>query len=179
VNDRNGWIKVWRRLAMHPLWIGERFSRGQALVDLLMNAAHVDHQVIRAGRVITVPRGGVFNSQVSLAGRWRWDRTTVAAFFDLLKKLGIISRISTVRGASIGYTLVVLKNYDRLQSAGNGGPAFNPAFQSPRVAADKSTFTPQSEEERRRRDKKRDKRPRAPRAAPPPINMRRPNEAWR
>jgi hypothetical protein len=109
-------MKLWRSLAEHPVWLGERFTRGQAWVDLLMHAAHEEHQVVRGGRARTVPRGAVLTSQLALAKRWRWDRKTVVRFLRLLISLDMIRDISAVRGAGIGYTLLTLKNYARFQS---------------------------------------------------------------
>lgn len=112
---RAGWIKLHRRLAGHPLWLRERFTRGQAWVDLLMSAAHADHQVVRGGRLIDVRRGQVYGSQAALAERWRWTRETVSTFLRDLQKAEMISDISTVRGADIGYTLLTIKNYEQYQ----------------------------------------------------------------
>jgi hypothetical protein len=145
-DGRRGWIKLWRRLADHDLWISERFSRGQAWADLLMSAAHVDHQVIRGGRAVPIKRGQVFTSQVSLAKRWRWDRETVSKFLQLLTTLGQISDISTLRGAGIGYTLFTVSNYERFQGSTDDDADISPGI-APRIyATDKPAFSPHSEE---------------------------------
>jgi hypothetical protein len=114
VNER-GWIKLWRQLAEHELWLRERFTRGQAWCDLLMSANHTEHQLVRGGRPITVRRGQVYGSQVALARRWRWTRETVGLFLKDLNKAGMISDIIAVRGADIGYTLLTISNYERYQ----------------------------------------------------------------
>ncbi|MBT6584839.1 MAG: hypothetical protein HON77_11095, partial [Gammaproteobacteria bacterium] len=37
-----GYIKVYRDMANHPLWLEEQFTRGQAWMDLLFRAAFKD-----------------------------------------------------------------------------------------------------------------------------------------
>jgi DNA replication protein DnaD len=101
------------------MWLADRFTRGQAWVDLLMSAAHVDHEVTRGGRVVNVKRGQVFGSQAALAARWKWTRETVSVFLKHLQRSGMAADISTVRGAGIGYTLITISNYEVFQS----GPA--------------------------------------------------------
>lgn len=141
MNDA-GWVRLHRRLRRHPLWGSERFSRGQAWVDLLLDAAHTDHEVVRGGRVIAVPRGAVFTSQSGLAERWSWTRETVGKFLKLLEKQAMIADISAVRGAGIGYTLFRISNYKRFQSNGHAASAISPDI-SPDV---KPTFRRHSEE---------------------------------
>jgi hypothetical protein len=146
VNDRSGWIKLHRRLATHELWTAERFTRGQAWADLLMAAAHVEHQVIRAGRAITVPRGGVLTSQVALAARWGWNRKSVVTFFSLLRSLDMVADISTVRGAGIGYTLLNVKNYERFQSVPPGAAGISADISGHDERTERRTFSGHSEE---------------------------------
>ncbi len=120
-----GWIALHRRLAYHSIWIGERFTRGQAWVDLLLEAAYQDHEAILGSVVVPVRRGQVLTSQVALAARWRWNRRTVRCFLHVLQRLMMIT-IGTSKRTEAGYTLVTILNYDLYQT--NGHPDAGGAF---------------------------------------------------
>jgi hypothetical protein len=109
-----GWVRIYRSLLDHPLWTRERFSRGQAWVDLVLRAAHKDHVVVQGNRTIQVGRGQVLTSQVRLAINWQWNRETVSRFLSLLKSLGMVA-IETSRATDTGYTLLTLLNYNIYQ----------------------------------------------------------------
>jgi hypothetical protein len=113
-----GWVMVHRRLLDHSIWSGERFTRGQAWVDLILRAAHDDHVVLQGNRTLPVARGQVLTSQVKLADRWRWDRETVGRFLRVLKLHGMVA-IETSKATDTGYTLITLLNYNVFQ--GNAG----------------------------------------------------------
>jgi hypothetical protein len=123
--DHGGWVKFHRSLAEHELWLGERFTKGQAWADLLLLASHKDH-ICTAGNVATsVRRGQVLTSQVKLAKRWRWNRETVGRFLKLLETLEMC-RIETSKRTDTGYTLITLLNYGRLQGTFTADPASDP-----------------------------------------------------
>jgi hypothetical protein len=76
-----GWVSIHRTLVNHPLWIGEKFTRGQAWVDLILLANHAEGYLRVRGVRIDVMRGQVGWSEVALAKRWRWSRGKVKRFF--------------------------------------------------------------------------------------------------
>lgn len=80
-----GWVSIHRTLVSHPLWIGEKFTRGQAWVDMLMLANHADGYIRVRGVRVDVKRGQVGWSEVALARRWRWSRGKVKRFFTELE----------------------------------------------------------------------------------------------
>ena len=80
-----GWVSVSRALRDDPLWTRERFSRGQAWIDLRLTADET------TGEIVT--------SEGALAGRWRWTRPTVRTFLDGLVTGGFIA-LSTTAGVS-------------------------------------------------------------------------------
>lgn len=86
-----GWISLDRCITKHWLWQGEKFSKGQAWVDLLLCASHSSHKVLIKGVLINVSRGEQIRSQVTLAKAWNWDRKTVSRFLKLLEKDGMIA----------------------------------------------------------------------------------------
>lgn len=112
-----GWVCIHRQLADHPVWIGERFTRGQAWVDLILLASYADHLAFQGNRPIPVKRGQILTSQVKLAARWQWNRETVRGFLRLLESAKM-STIETSKATDTGYTLITLLNYDLYQRSG-------------------------------------------------------------
>ena len=109
---RAGWIMLHRRLQDHWLWNNERYSKGQAWVDLLLLASHSDHEMPRGNQLIPVKRGQVLTSQQRLAAKWLWTRKSVNAFLTMLKRDNQVD-IRTSRETETGYTLITIKNYDK------------------------------------------------------------------
>jgi|GEM_PF-2173220 hypothetical protein len=64
-----GYIKVYRDMANHPLWLEEQFTRGQAWMDLLFRAAFKDSFFYVRGNKVGVLRGqcAMSQSHMSLA----------------------------------------------------------------------------------------------------------------
>jgi hypothetical protein len=106
----SGWISLDRAITKHWLWQCEKFTKGQAWIDLLLFAAHTDNKVLIKGVLISVSRGEQIRSQVTLAKAWNWDRKTVARFLKLLEKDGmIVSRVDHLT------SYVSICNYDSFQ----------------------------------------------------------------
>lgn len=116
----DGWIKVFRQIQCHPLWTADKFSRGQAWVDLLLSASHRRHEVLRADRLIVVERGQVLTSQAALARRWRWNRKTVGRFLRWLEAVQMCHILRAIRG-DIGHTLITITNYEAFQAPPEDG----------------------------------------------------------
>lgn len=112
-----GWIKLHRSLLHHPMWLEERFTPGQAWVDLLMQANHEATKVLQGNIWIPVQRGQVFTSQAELAARWKWDRQTVRRFLRALESDNTIY-IRTSRQTETGYSMLSIQNYERYQGCG-------------------------------------------------------------
>jgi hypothetical protein len=113
-----GWVKMYRSLSEHPLWTGERFTRGQAWADLIMRARYADTIEIRGNRTIEVKRGQWFGTQVELAARWKWNRKTVRAFLNA-RKVDKMVDIETAKDTDTGYTRVTICNYNYFQGDGS------------------------------------------------------------
>lgn len=106
VIDMQGWIKLHRILAESDLWLSDKFSRGQAWVDLLLLANHRPGSVRVRGIRISLQRGDVGLSEVALSKRWRWSRGRVHRFLD---ELETDERISTKRDNKI--SVITILNY--------------------------------------------------------------------
>ncbi|AUS00552.1 hypothetical protein NVP1276O_59 [Vibrio phage 1.276.O._10N.286.54.E4] len=80
-----GWISLHRSITKHWLWDAEEFSKGQAWVDLLLNANHKPATVMIKGKVYKLERGQQCRSMLTLAKQWKWSRGKVKRFIDALK----------------------------------------------------------------------------------------------
>lgn len=167
----NGWIKLYRQLQDCPIWYGERFSKGQAWVDLLMLANHSDKKIMFNGEFITVQRGQYMTSMVKLSEKWKWNRKTVSSFLKLLENDNMITKV-----ADNTKTLITIVNYGIYQSENenvgqlitqpNGQPTGQPFTQPIGQQRDNPTGNPldtnkndkniknEEEREERKEDKK-------------------------
>jgi len=114
-----GWFAVDRELLASDLWLAEKFSRGQAWVDLIGLARFKPGYVRLRGKRVDLGIGQVAWSQRELARRWRWGADKVRAF---LKELQTDGRI---RFRSVGVTTVItMLCYEQLQP--NRAPTASP-----------------------------------------------------
>ena len=105
-----GWIKLHRKLTDNFLWQCERFTRGQAWVDLLLLANHKKAFFYLRDHKINIERGQVGYSQLKLAERWKWSRSKVKKFLkDLEKEQQVEQQITH------STTIITIINYDEYQ----------------------------------------------------------------
>ena len=52
MDEKAGWIKLWRKFADDPLWVSEPFTKGQAWVDLLLMAQGTENTIFKNGRFL-------------------------------------------------------------------------------------------------------------------------------
>jgi len=105
-----GYIKLHRQIQLNPVWVSDKFSRGQAWIDLLLLANHTETHYYKRGNKVIVKRGQVAWSMKKLAARWRWSIGKVNRFLNDLKTVGQIdSQKNNVT------TLITIINYDRYQ----------------------------------------------------------------
>ncbi len=116
MSDDRGWVKIHRQLLAHPLWLAEPFSKGQAFIDLILRAAHQDHERPWRGSLRLERRGQLLTTQVSLAERWKWARRTVGDYLRSLKARDMIA-IESASGKDVGWTMITIRNYDKFQSS--------------------------------------------------------------
>ena len=105
-----GWVSIHRSLLECELWRGEKFTRGQAWVDLILNANHAEKRVWLKGRPITVNRGEQIRSKVTLVKTWKWNERTVTRFLNMLELEGMITQKSTNQTTHIS-----ICNYSKFQ----------------------------------------------------------------
>jgi hypothetical protein len=106
-----GWICVWRKITNSTLWLDERFTKGQAWIDLLLLAQGVYNSEVRDGVYREFYPGHVYWSLSALAQRWKWNRKTVKTFLDNLVKAEMIRITSQPR---LG-TVITITNWPQYQ----------------------------------------------------------------
>ena len=95
-----------REILEDPMYLSERFTRMQALIDLCFLAAYKPRTIFIRGNKVEVGKGQVSESEESLARRWQWSRNTVRKFLSELEKSGIVEQQK-----SRVITLVSVKKY--------------------------------------------------------------------
>jgi len=108
-----GWISLHRKVENNYLWLSEKFTRGQAWVDLLLIANHSDGKIRARGILVDVKRGQVGWSCVKLAERWKWGTAKVKRFLNELEnEQQIEQQKNNVT------TLITIINYNEYQLNG-------------------------------------------------------------
>ena len=104
-----GYIRLHRKIQDCWVW-DDKFSRGQAWVDLILLANHKEKKFPFDNEIITIERGQYLTSMRKLSERWKWHRNTVKGFLQLLEKDQMIKlKVAT------SYTLITIINYDIYQ----------------------------------------------------------------
>jgi hypothetical protein len=98
------YFKTYRRLLRSELWLSERFTKGQAWVDLIGLATYKPRDVTIHGHVIHLERGQLCWSIKSLAKRWKWNKRTAEKFIrctaDCTAEKSNITTVITIRNYS-------------------------------------------------------------------------------
>lgn len=105
-----GYVSIYREIQDHWLWKGERFSKGQAWIDILLRANYKDNKFLSNGVLVEVKRGSFLTSDKILADAYGWDKKTVTRFLKNLEKDEMIELSRSPKG-----TVIFIKNYDKYQ----------------------------------------------------------------
>ncbi len=82
---KTGWIKLSRKMIDDSVYLYQKFTDGQAWIDLIFLAAFKDGMINVSGKRIEIKRGQIGYSQKSLARRWKWSRSKVKRFLNFLE----------------------------------------------------------------------------------------------
>lgn len=113
-NKEKGFVAVYRSLQDHWVWQldgNEKFSKGQAWIDLLLLVNHDERKILFDGKLIKVEKGSRIISIRQLCDRWNWSNTKVVNFLNNLESDGMIVRKSDTKK-----TVVSIVNYSDYQS---------------------------------------------------------------
>lgn len=109
-NKKSGYISVFRSVLNNPFWLSEKFTRGQAWIDLLLLAKYKEGFFYKRGVKISYKRGDVTEGVINLSKRWCWSRNKTQKFInDLEKEQQIKQQKSNV------ITLLSIVNYEIYQ----------------------------------------------------------------
>lgn len=127
------WLKLHRSILSNDLWLAERFSKGQAWIDLLGLATFSEKKIFIRGIEIHLKRGELCVSQKNLALRWKWNYRTVNKFLKWLEKEEMIqTKINDVT------TIITIINWDEYQNDTNQSADQN-TYQSANQDTNQST----------------------------------------
>lgn len=110
----SGWVSIHRKIRENPVWNDGKFSKGQALIDLILSANHKKGVVIVNRKKVVIERGQFMCSQQGLAESWNWSKASVQRFLVNRKKDGFLN-LETNRNIQHGFTLVTINKYDEYQ----------------------------------------------------------------
>ena len=113
--DLQGWVSVHRQIQNHWLWTDKPFSKGQAWIDMLMLANHVDNKILLGNELIEVKAGSFITSELKLMERWGWGKEKTRLFLKLLQDDGMITKKSDRHK-----TIIFIDNYAIYQGLENG-----------------------------------------------------------
>ncbi len=109
---RQGWVKLHRQLSDNELWLSEKFTRGQAWVDLILHANHKDGIMNIRGNIIKIKRGQIGWSELTMAKRWTWSKNKVRRFLNLLETIQQIEQQKLYKIT----TIITVLNYEKYQN---------------------------------------------------------------
>lgn len=110
-----GWIAIDRKLLNSGIWnTGEAFTKGQAWVDLLLQANYEDTEQYVGYDTVIIPRGSFYTTIKNLSNRWKWSTHKTLNFLAFLEREKMITR----KGNAKGTTLTIVK-YEIFQNEGN------------------------------------------------------------
>lgn len=109
--SERGVFAVDRGIWDHPLLADRNpFSRREAWIWLISEAAWKPHRRRIAGQSVDLTRGQIAHSLRHLAERWRWSVKRVRVFLEHLKSDAMIDTVTDT-----GITVITICNYDEYQ----------------------------------------------------------------
>jgi hypothetical protein len=108
----SGWIRLDRAILDNPIWSSkfEPFTKGQAWIDILLNANYKPNFFFVRGIKISLERGQLGWSQLTMAGRWGWSPKKVKRFLKVLEEEQMVTLQTTQQT-----TVITICNYSKYQ----------------------------------------------------------------
>lgn len=107
---RKGYLKFYRSMLDHQIWLSEPFTKGQAFWDIVAMANYAESELLFGNTIIQVDRGQLFTSDTKLSERWQWSRNKVRRYLQLLEQMKMCKSERTIFG-----TLITVENYSVYQ----------------------------------------------------------------
>ncbi|GEM_PF-2752948 len=113
--SKKGWIKIHRDIQDHWIFTENRvFSKYEAWTDILMTVNHESSKVLIGSYIIECARGQSLLSLDSWGRRWKWSKSSVKRFFDVLSKEKMIAVENVLKT-----TRITVCKYDTYQDSRN------------------------------------------------------------
>lgn len=110
---KTGWARIYRQIEDNPLWLSEKFTRGQAWIDLIIFANHKPGSFYIRGNKVEIGRGQIGWSEVTMAKRWKWSRNKVRGYLASLQSQKMIQQKK-----NFTTSIITIIEYDKYQSEG-------------------------------------------------------------
>ena len=107
----SGFYLMHRGWQENPVFRNEEYSKRDAFIWLIEEAAYLPTRVHAASGAINLKRGQLSHSLRFMAKAWKWDEAKVRRFLSSLVKSEIIDAATDA-----GQTVVTIRNYDKYQS---------------------------------------------------------------
>lgn len=107
----NGWVILHRKICENELWLQKPFSKGQAWIDLFLNANHTKGGFWVRGKFIDIERGQIGWSEITMSKRWGWSKNKTRRY---LKWLETEHQIEQQKNSFT--TIVTVLKYDEYQN---------------------------------------------------------------
>lgn len=111
----SGYTKTYRSIFSHELFAGEVFSKREAWLWMISQAAWKPHKIRAGNSMIELGRGQVLVGSERLAEEWGWGRKKVRNFLNLLANQGMIEK-GPVKGRFAN--IATICNYEKFQESG-------------------------------------------------------------
>lgn len=106
----SGYIKLHRSICENPMWMKEPFTYAQAWTDILLNANFKEAEVYIRNNKISLKRGQLAWSELTMCERWKWSRGKVRRFLKSLFESSMI-----VQETGHLTSVITVCNYDKYQ----------------------------------------------------------------
>lgn len=106
-----GYIKLYRSVFESEAFDGEPFSRREAWIWLVANAAWKPHEYRFKSTMVPIGRGQLPGARKALAKAWGWGEQRVRTYLELLQSQSMIHLDSNQQ-----LSIITICNYDKYQS---------------------------------------------------------------
>ena len=106
----SGYTKTYRSVFSHELFAGDEFSRRDAWLWIISQAAWKPHRFRHKKKMIDIARGQLPGARRHLAEAWGWGEQRVRTFLDELATEGMIELSYNQQ-----LTIINVCNYDEFQ----------------------------------------------------------------
>ena len=111
-----GWIKLHRKILDHYLFNEDRvFSKYEAWEYIILSANHSDSKFLLGNELIQLKAGQLVTSQSKLMEKFKWSKSKLKNFFELLSKDGMLKVETDTKKTTL--TVVKYKDYQHLETA--------------------------------------------------------------